>query len=407
MTVERISLDGACWLLASTLLFGCANSSSPTEQADGDPRAAPAVATSAAASTATASGTAKEDAKWPLAKLEGLQPALSKTLAAQAVHQGNWFAQRELYTWMPAQQRKALVGYRHLVSRRGSPKAMAVFDWRLGQQFKAPAQSTGRPSKESPRYLKRLITLLSRGPLKFRRFAWSNAWATSRGLAGKAYGDKVVKVTLKEQAWIARLDSRIPGGWQVASLTGEAVSFEQLSKEPSRLAAIYHVWHGANEAAAEQLPSATVPFREFVLCNESMLLKFEADTPDVVARIQRDQRFLEGLAVHLAGHPSAVRPAASERLRLVDELLWSAAVEQVKPGFFGSALAAATEPYQLRVEQLRAIVAALVASLDDPGEPLLQLVTARFGGPLPRRITKPMARPQRCLDPSMMGPGCR
>ncbi|MCA9707677.1 MAG: hypothetical protein KDK70_17640, partial [Myxococcales bacterium] len=142
-----------------------------------------------------------------------------------------------------------------------------------------------------------VAALLDHGPgLTKRRYAWTSPFATVLGKGPQRYGEALVRVELSPQAIIARLDPTASPPWRFRDGEGAEVSEAALLEQPSRLGAVFHL-------RVEEPQS--IPFREWVLCNEAMVARWSVGTPAIAARVEQERRLVQDLA---AGPFAALPP---------------------------------------------------------------------------------------------------
>ncbi len=134
-----------------------------------------------------------------------------------------------------------------------------------------------------------LAKLLATHPsLSSRRYAWTRPFATRVPLANVSYGDHLVRAVLEPEAIVAHFDPRAQVPFRFSDLDGNEVPLGRVLADPSSLAAIYHV---------AVHPQSGVPFREFVLCNESMIAEWSIGTPEIARVLDEDLAAVQSLAV--------------------------------------------------------------------------------------------------------------
>ena len=266
-----------------------------------------------------------------------------------AIHHGD-VARRELYTWTRLDQVEQLRRDRRLLIRyRGARGQLAAFDHRLQRR-------EGDPIAE----------LLTSDAMKYRRFAWVSAWPTRRGWGERDYGDQLIRVTLADEAWIGVLDSHDRDGWRFVDLEGDDVSTDQILAAPQRLGAVYHVWHHDDGADLGGVPHV---FREYVLCNEAMIERWEIGSDAIVERVARDRAALSALANDLRRRGIAeAGPLSSWAKRVEDSWLRPPADDPLT--LYETNLALLGAPYLPSAENVATIEAALAHS-KTPGPPLV------------------------------------
>ncbi|MCH9679959.1 MAG: hypothetical protein K0V04_00885 [Deltaproteobacteria bacterium] len=126
--------------------------------------------------------------------------------------------------------------------------------------------------------------LLGHPDLSRRRYAWSRPWPTRLGIV-RPYGGHLVRVQLRSRSLIGRFDPDATPVWTFHDLDERPVPLARVVADPSRIAAIYHVRRDAEPY-----------FREYVLCNESMVESWSLDTPQLAQMLALDARQLQTLA---------------------------------------------------------------------------------------------------------------
>jgi hypothetical protein len=190
------------------------------------------------------------------------------------------FARRTLYSWTTAEQVSELRENPALLTRAATAE---------GEPGRAAEVIAARAQDDQ------LAALLAQPRFENKRFAWSNAWATARGFGGESYGAHLLRITLREQAWLGRLLVRADGSldWAFADVAGKPVAAADVLRSPERLAAVYFA--DVRGYGCGTLGSAGSSFREYFLCNEAMLESYELYTSEVRAEIDRSVSALAGL----------------------------------------------------------------------------------------------------------------
>lgn len=166
-------------------------------------------------------------------------------------------ARRTLYTWTTAEQVAELAKDRVLLTRTESPRfGSSRFDRVMAERAKRGDA---------------IAALIRTRAFARARFAWPSPWPTMQGWPGESYGDQLVAVTLKPEAWIAATTAGAKAPWTVVDLEGRVVPTDELARHPERLGAVFFANRGALEASAGGQLDAGPSHREYVLCNEAML----------------------------------------------------------------------------------------------------------------------------------------
>lgn len=198
-------------------------------------------------------------------------------LERRGVTDENFFARATLYTWTTTAQVEDLRAHGVLLTAdastggKASPYHVALE--RLVER--------GAPGHEVARLL------VEHGGLRKRRYAWPNPLATAVPRGGRSYGTALIQIDLKPDAVIGRFEpGDVEAPWRFVGLGGEVVPMSEVLKNPARLAAVYHMAKG--EGVAE-------PFREYIVCNESMVARWSVGTPEIGALVASEIALLEGL----------------------------------------------------------------------------------------------------------------
>jgi hypothetical protein len=216
-------------------------------------------------------------------------PAISTDLSADMVQAGV-IARSVLYSWTTAQQVAELRADAALFTRSESSAGLHT---NLRTTLSALAQ-TADP----------LAVLLSNARFQKGRYAWSNAWATLRGWPDESYGNELVRIALKPEAWIVTL---IGGQFGVIDLNNQPVDVATAIATPERIAATYFVNPAGGPGACGSFANdcATGAYREYFLNNEAMVLEWSLRTPEILSELQRSLTLVESLRAQIAATPLA------------------------------------------------------------------------------------------------------
>jgi hypothetical protein len=198
--------------------------------------------------------------------------ALLDWLATAQVDDRN-FAVSTLYTWTTVEQIDALEKGGALLDRSSSPIGTSIYEVDLVHCTEGP-----------------IARRLRSDAFARIRFAWTAGWPTVLGLAGRGYGSHLLRVHLKPDAVVARLERDAP--LRFHDLAQHDVSEADVDAHPERLAAVLHVH--------TSVPGVEVPYREFVIVNESMIEEWSYGTPEIAAILEADRKNLLDLRPRLA-----------------------------------------------------------------------------------------------------------
>jgi hypothetical protein len=287
----------------------------------------------------------------------GLQPAaafdagstISTDLSADMVQAGA-IARNVLYSWTTTQQVAELRADSPLFTRS---ETSAGLHTNLRTTLSALAQS-GDP----------LGLLLSNTRFLKGRYAWSNAWATLRGWPDESYGNELVRIVLKPEAWIVTL---IDGQFGVIDLNNQPVDVATAIATPERIAATYFVNPAGGAGACGSLTTdcATGAYREYFLNNEAMVLEWSLRTPEILSELQRSLMLVQSLRDQIAATPLANNLGCDfSRAAFCS---WSAGVNWPSgPRGYVQALALSSAFYEPTVANMDSLHNALQASLFPP-----------------------------------------
>ncbi|HET7543403.1 MAG TPA: hypothetical protein VFK05_26195 [Polyangiaceae bacterium] len=266
---------------------------------------------------------------------------------------------REFYSWTTDEQVAELRAGGPLFSRSESPgKGRGLAMTQLAE-FAAKGTEPGHA----------LAGTLANTVFAKLRFSWPNPWATLLGFPGESYGNQLLRVTLRPEAWIASFSER--GGFSVYDSNNQRVDMQIAAASPERIGAVYFESdsvEGSNYCGTYSY--GAVAFREFVLGNLQMVQSWSLATPEISARLQADIAVLQAFAAELACRQ--LPPSLAE---------WSDGAQCAPRGgtsvdprsslyHYDLALGLPSELYWPSQENLAALIAALQASMPQ-GEPLV------------------------------------
>src|SRR5262245_15444443 len=197
------------------------------------------------------------------------------------------FVRRTLYTWTSRDQIDDLRRTEQLLVREESPTLGGTYS---DQVIHALAQA-GDP----------IAKLVDTTTYAKSRYAWHAPWATRLGWPGEEYGDQLIRVTLSERAIVLAL-STATGAFEARDMQNRPVSADEVLAHPERLAAIYFV-SDAGAPPAANVPRPPTTYREYILCNESMIESWATGSDDVSRELAAEANELEALARFLADRP--------------------------------------------------------------------------------------------------------
>ena len=192
-------------------------------------------------------------------------------------------ARRELYTWTTSEQVVELRAGSVLLTRTERPELGPGYASEALAELAAQTP-TGAPSVDDSIAL---AVLLSGPAFSKARYAWPEPWATRVGWPGESYGDQLVRLVLREDAWLARFDA---GRLDVVDMNNAPVAAADALAQPERLAGLYFVKNAGADGpiCGGSFRSGSDGYREFIIGNESMIEEWSLGTPEIAARIESD-----------------------------------------------------------------------------------------------------------------------
>ena len=206
------------------------------------------------------------------------------------------FIRKTFYTWTTAEQINELrTTKKLLVKSRSDDGGSSLFDIALRDTvFK------GMP----------VIQLLKQPQFARKRYAWVNCWSTCMGMEEEKYGDQLVKMELKDDAIIGKLDMQnMSDPIEFFNLKGDTLTCNYAIENQDKIAVIFHVntmkvkrteeifrYYGsiAHPTGRTKRTSADIAFREFVIINEKMIT-WSYGTDDIKKEISSEIDFLRKL----------------------------------------------------------------------------------------------------------------
>jgi hypothetical protein len=277
----RGSVVGACLLAACVRPPGARQE--PTRAATAEP---PSDAGAASTAFDAADAALAEEVADAAGSVDDAKPSIEARLAALHIGEDNW-AQRTVYTWTTHEQVEAMRTSRTLLvatARTRGPPSPFVFGIDTLSRRRGPSGALAKLLADGPRFAK-------------RRYAWKAAYATVLGLAAKRYGDQLVSVRLRENAWVVHFDPQRDPPLRVRDLQQREIALDEALLHAEYIGAVYHVRSGRD---------TPVPFREYVLVNEAAIERWAVATPDVRAEVAAEGALLRDLRAAIEHAPGLV-----------------------------------------------------------------------------------------------------
>jgi hypothetical protein len=213
---------------------------------------------------------------------------LDTRLAALSVTDDDFY-RSPLYTWTtPAVVGAVRLTHTLLVATTTSGGFVSPFNRAI-----AVFAVTARPGADIAKIL-RDDPRLSR-----RRYAWPAPYATVLGVGPRAYGNALIRIDLRDDAWIGRFAPGEPDPFTFVDAAGHRIANADVVADPDRIAAIFHV-----------RSDAAVPYREYVVCNPAMIDKWSVATPEIRAELDAERSLVSELGAITVANAEA--PAVTD-----------------------------------------------------------------------------------------------
>jgi hypothetical protein len=190
------------------------------------------------------------------------------------------------------------------------------------------------------------------------RYAWPNPWATKLGLGGEDYGERLIRIELRDEAWIGSLG----GNGQVTTvwdLQGNLVPLEQVQQTPQRVAALYFVRdESAGGPSCGTFLQGGGGYREFIVSNEAMVKSWSVGTEAILRRLEDD---IDSLVEYLR----VIRPCPPAYANFNRDVSCTWGSSQYRDPYL-HALALPDEAYSPNPANLAHLIAVLEAARFDP-----------------------------------------
>jgi len=201
------------------------------------------------------------------------------------------FARRTLYSWTTAKGASTISSegqaLRHRIHVR--PPDDAFYDLHLRRTSDASMRA-----------------LLTAPPFDRVRYAWATPWGAVDGLGDEKYGDRLIRVVLREDALIARFvpltesdgDPEDPNNpfrlglpeWSFVRTDGTPVSRDVALDRRDKIAAVFHVSVNRDATYGRYLG-----YREYVLVNESSIERLEIGSEETAGALSASHDLLRAL----------------------------------------------------------------------------------------------------------------
>jgi hypothetical protein len=283
----------------------------------------------------------RADAGMPLTMLAELQADLV---------QRSQVARNVLYSWTTDRQ---------VAELRATPTLLTRSESSSGVRTNLSSTLTALADMGDP-----MAKLLSSAPFRKGRYAWANAWATLLGWPDESYGNQLLRITLKPQAWIVTLQA---GQFAAVDMQNLPIDMATVLASPERIGAVYFINEGASgPRACGSFSSgcATGAYREYFVNNEQMVEEWSLASEPILAEIQRSIALVQRLRDQIAGAAPASDACELSRAAFCS-WAYGESYPSVPPGYL-LALALSSEFYLPTLQNADNLLSALRACVFTP-----------------------------------------
>jgi hypothetical protein len=194
-------------------------------------------------------------------------------------------AHRVLYTWTTPEQLAELRQDQILLTRTETPG--------LGRGYAFTA--IDRLASWGNAVEHQLLARLSGELFQKVRYAWPHPWATRKGWPGEDYGDALVRVVLKPEAWIVLVHDS--GSMAVIDLDNRPVPVADALGHMERIGAVFFVKKDVTGNGS--FFECSGGYREFIIGNEAMIEEWSVATQEIRDRLEADIARLDAFFEHV------------------------------------------------------------------------------------------------------------
>jgi hypothetical protein len=266
-------------------------------------------------------------------------------------------AHRVLYSWTTAEQAAELRQDHVLLTRTETAG--------LGRGYAFTSIDELAARGDAPE--NHLLTKLSEELFTKVRYAWPNAWATRMGWPGEDYGDQLLRIVLKPNAWIMVVSDRV--GIAVIDLDNHLVPIADAVAQSERIGAVY--FYKRDITGNGSFETCSGGYREFIVGNEAMVEEWSLGTAQIRDQISADATLIERFMTDTRDMPPGIAPKAFNQYAVCS---WDGSAQSELDGYV-HALSIPSEYYAPLPAELAALADTLRQSLFEP-DPL----TVKPGG---------------------------
>lgn len=287
------------------------------------------------------------------AKDTGQARGVLERLGRDSVH-NDAPVRRTVYSWTRAAQIEEL---------RADPTLMTRLVNAQGERGRAGDILAGAAATDG------VAAVLNQERFARTRHAWANSWATIRGWTGEDYGDRLLAIALRDEAWVASMRPLNNGAieWSFYDMSGAVVSQEAFLRSPERLGAIYFVDDRDPTRCGGEFQTTGSVLREYILCNEAMIERYAAFTDEIRLHLAEELTTVRELQ-RVVASVDCKRFAAAQTCWKEDVMqTWSSGELKDVVGAYGASLAFPNPLYAPTPINLTRLISRLEAvPLDEP-----------------------------------------
>src|SRR6478609_1161590 len=205
-----------------------------------------------------------------------LQPCSATPLQGQPVFRDQIFnttrvARRQLFSWTTPEQAAALRQDRILFSRSERPGLGPGYAFEVIRQIGKYASASEQAQ---------LAAILAGALFEKARYAWPEPWATRMGWPGEDYGNELLRIVLKPEAWVVLVKS---GTLSVYDLQNAPVSLAEALASPGRIGAIFYQKdaYAGGPNCDGSFAFGSNGYREFIVGNLAMVEEWSLGTQQI------------------------------------------------------------------------------------------------------------------------------
>jgi len=202
----------------------------------------------------------------------------------------DYYYRRYLYTWTTQKQVADFKRDKKLLIKGRGVREVSFYEKAL----------TSDGFKDHP-----LAAILREERFYNKRFSWVNSWAICNG--EKNYGSQLLRITLKKEALICRINPYYPAETEVMDKFGKSIPFKDLESVKHRIAAVYYINDLYKRKRYKKVRTSWPIkmgykrfmkenfYREYIIVNEEMIESVEHRPKLLAGKIQREIDMLESL----------------------------------------------------------------------------------------------------------------